>query len=417
MRIQRDIYLNRLILRKHNGLIKVITGVQRCGKTYLLFELFYQHLRDSGVDDAHIIRLSLDDIANREYREPLRLYHYVKEQIKDEKMYYVLLDEVQFVAEFEDVLNGFLHLPNVDTYVSGSNAKFLSKDVITEFRGRGDEVRIYPLTFREFMQAFDGTREEAWDEYVQHGGMPALPGMHTPEEKRNYLKNLFTETYLKDIIERNHIRNEEELAELLDLIASQIGSPVNPKKISDTFKSVKNVSVHPDTIKNYLDYLSDAFLIEKVKRYDVKGKKYIGTPMKYYFTDVGLRNARLNFRQIEQTHLMENIIYNELRVRGYDVDVGVVEINSQDASGKNIKPQLEVDFVCNQMPARIYIQSVLSMPDREKRMQEQRPFGYISDSFQKVIIAKDVIGTWYSDEGVLMLNLFDFLLNPNSLRR
>jgi len=296
MRIQRDIYLNRLILRKHNGLIKVITGVQRCGKTYLLFELFYQHLRDSGVDDAHIIRLSLDDIANREYREPLRLYHYVKEQIKDEKMYYVLLDEVQFVAEFEDVLNGFLHLPNVDTYVSGSNAKFLSKDVITEFRGRGDEVRIYPLTFREFMQAFDGTREEAWDEYVQHGGMPALPGMHTPEEKRNYLKNLFTETYLKDIIERNHIRNEEELAELLDLIASQIGSPVNPKKISDTFKSVKNVSVHPDTIKNYLDYLSDAFLIEKVKRYDVKGKKYIGTPMKYYFTECGAAKCTAEFQ-------------------------------------------------------------------------------------------------------------------------
>jgi len=303
----------------------------------------------------------------------------------------------------------------VDVYVSGSNAKFLSKDVITEFRGRGDEIKLYPLAFSEFFEIYDGSKESAWDEYIQHGGLPAVALMQRSTDKRSYLKNLFTETYLKDIIERNHIRKDGELEELLDIVASQTGTLINPKKLSDTFKSVKNVSVHQDTIKKYLEYFTDSFLIEGVKRYDVKGKRYINTPMKYYFTDLGLRNARLNYRQMEQTHLMENAIYNELRIRGYDVDIGVVETNAKNSEGKTIKPQLEVDFVCNKSPERLYIQSALSMPNSEKRIQEQRPYLYIKDSFKKFIIAKDIVGKWYSEEGIIMLNLYDFLLDANSL--
>jgi len=415
MNIKRDIYLQKLIEKKHNGMIKVVTGIRRVGKTYLLFNLFYRHLISEGIDENHIIRLALDDIANKELRDSVKLYEFVKSRIDDNKMYYVLLDEIQFVSDFAEVLNGFLHIDNMDVYVSGSNARFLSKDVITEFRGRGDEIRLNPLSFREFFEIYGRSKEDAWDEYIQHGGLPAVALMSRTTDKRNYLKNLFAETYLRDIIERNHVRKYGELEELLDIVASQIGSLVNPKKLSDTFKSVKNVSVHQDTIKKYLEYFADCFLIEGVKRYDVKGKRYINTPMKYYFTDLGLRNARLNFRQIEQTHLMENAIYNELRVREYDVDIGVVEINARNSDGKNIKPQLEVDFVCNKLPERFYIQSALSMPDREKRIQEQRPYLYIKDSFKKIIIAKDVVGRWYSEEGILMMNLYDFLLDMDSL--
>jgi len=415
MNIKRDIYLQKLIEKKHNGMIKVVTGIRRVGKTYLLFNLFYHHLIEEGVDDDHIIRLSLDDIANRDLRDSINLYEFVKSKINDPKMYYVLLDEIQFVVDFADVLNGFLHIDNVDVYVSGSNAKFLSKDVITEFRGRGDEIKLYPLAFSEFFEIYDGSKESAWDEYIQHGGLPAVALMQRSTDKRSYLKNLFTETYLKDIIERNHIRKDGELEELLDIVASQTGTLINPKKLSDTFKSVKNVSVHQDTIKKYLEYFTDSFLIEGVKRYDVKGKRYINTPMKYYFTDLGLRNARLNYRQMEQTHLMENAIYNELRIRGYDVDIGVVETNAKNSEGKTIKPQLEVDFVCNKSPERLYIQSALSMPNSEKRIQEQRPYLYIKDSFKKFIIAKDIVGKWYSEEGIIMLNLYDFLLDANSL--
>jgi len=415
MIIKRDSYLQKLIGKRHNGMIKVVTGIRRVGKTYLLFNLFYNHLIKEGVDNNHIIRVALDDIANSDLRDSLKLYEYIRDRIRDKKMYYILLDEIQFVNDFEDVLNGFLHIENLDVYVSGSNARFLSKDVITEFRGRGDEIRIYPLTFREFFEVYDGSKEDAWDEYIQHGGLPAVDMMNKTSDKRSYLKNLFKETYLKDIIERNHIRKDIELEELLDIVSSQTGTLISPKKISDAFKSIKNVSVHQDTIKKYLEYFTDCFLIEGVKRYDIKGKRYINTPMKYYFTDLGLRNARLNFRQIEQTHLMENVIYNELKVREYDIDIGVVEINARNSEGKNIKPQLEVDFVCNKAPEKIYIQSALSMPDREKRIQEQRPYLYIKDSFKKIIIAKDIVGRWYSEEGILMMNLYDFLLNEDSI--
>lgn len=413
--MERDIYLNKLIRRKHNKMIKVITGIRRCGKSYLLFELFKNHLLQEGVEKNHIIAIALDDRMNKKYRDPDALCSYVHEQIKDEKMYYVLLDEVQMVDEFEDVLNSFLHIENVDTYVTGSNAKFLSKDIITEFRGRGDQVHLYPLSFSEFMQVYPNDMHQGWLDYAMYGGMPKLIGMEDPSDKIAYLKGFFSETYMKDILERNDVRNQEELEELLDYLASAIGGLTNPKKLADTFKSVKNVSIHQETIKTYLDYFEDSFLIQKANRYDVKGKKYISTPAKYYFTDMGLRNTRLNFRQFEETHIMENIIYNELLIRGYNVDVGVVEYSYYEDKKRKQK-QLEVDFVCNQGSKRIYIQSALALPTVEKEEQEQRSLSKINDSFKKIIIVKDG-PTHYNESGILILNLFEFLMDQDSINK
>ena len=415
MEIKRDVYLKKLTDRMNNGLIKVITGIRRCGKSYLLFELFYKYLKEHGVPDSHIIKLALDDKKNRHFRDPDALYDYVSYRIVDEKQYYILLDEVQYVNEFEDVLNGFLHIKNADTYVTGSNAKFLSKDIITEFRGRGDEVHLSPLSFKEFYSVYDGNKEDAWKEFCLYGGLPKILEYKTDEDKADYLKNIFEETYLTDIKDRHKIRNDAELAELLDILSSSIGSLTNPKKLSDTFKSVKQVSLHPDTINNYLEYLTDSYLISQSKRYDIKGKKYINTPSKYYFTDIGLRNARLNFRQFEETHIMENIIYNEMKIMGYNIDVGVVEY-SKNANGKSVRIQAEVDFVCNKADKRYYIQSALSIPDKEKMEQEQNSLSKIADSFKKIIIVKDAFNTHYNENGILILNLYDFLLEENCLK-
>lgn len=411
--MNRDFYLNKLIRRKHNGMIKVITGIRRCGKSFLLFELFYNHLLQEGIADDHIIKIALDDRVNKKYRDPDMLCEYVHQAVKDDRMYYILLDEVQMVDEFEDVLNSFLHIKNADVYVTGSNAKFLSKDIITEFRGRGDQVHLYPLSFSEFMSVYPGSTQEGWLEYTMYGGLPKLLDMSDDTDKTDYLKNIFSETYIKDILERNDVRNPSEMDELLDFLASSVGGLTNPKKLSDTFKSEKNIAIHPDTIKQYLEYFEDSFLISKVKRFDVKGKRYINTPMKYYFTDIGLRNSRLNFRQYEETHIMENIIYNELLCRGFLVDVGVVD-DIYYQNGIRKQKQLEVDFICNMGSKRIYIQSALAMPTIEKEHQEQRSLEKIGDSFKKIIIAKDT-PTHYNESGILILNLFDFLIKPDSL--
>lgn len=415
MEIKRDLYLDKLIRHKHNGMIKVITGIRRCGKSYLLFELFYKHLLSVGVNSDHILKIALDDRMNKKFRDPDFLCEYVHDFIKDDEMYYILLDEVQLVPEFEDVLNSFLHIKNVDTFVIGSNAKFLSKDIITEFRGRGDQIHIAPLSFSEFMTAYNGSVEQGWNQYINFGGLPKLFEFSTDEDKSNYLKNIFTETYIKDIKERNDIRSDSELEELLDILSSAIGSLTNPKKLSDTFKSVKQVSIHPDTLKNYLDYLVDSFLIEQAKRYNIKGKKYINTPSKYYFTDIGLRNARLNFRQSEETYAMENIVYNELKIRGFNVDVGIVDYYSSDGSQKSILKQAEVDFVCNMSDKRYYIQVALSLPSQEKLEQEQNSLIRITDSFKKIIIVKDISRSHYNEDGIYLMSLFDFLLNPDCL--
>lgn len=412
--MDRPLYLDQLIRKKNNKMIKIITGIRRCGKSFLLFELFYAHLLEQGVKEDHIIRMALDDRRNRKYRDPDALCDYVTEHVKDNGMYYILLDEVQMVSEFEDVLNSFLHMQNVDVYVTGSNAKFLSKDIITEFRGRGDQIHLYPLSFAEFMTAYTGDRRDGWIEYLTYGGLPMLLSIPDEHDKVSYLSGIFDETYLRDIKDRNDIRNPVEMEELLNIISSSVGSLVNPKKLSDTFKSVKNVSFHPDTIKNYLSYFEDAFLVSKAQRYDVKGKKYIGTPYKYYFTDLGLRNARLNFRQFEETHLMENAIYNELLVRGYNVDVGMVEYSYYDEHKKRIQKSLEVDFVCNLGSKRIYIQSALALPTSEKMEQEQNALKRIPDAFTKIIIVKD-IPTHYNEDGIMILNLFDFFLGDSLL--
>lgn len=415
MEIKRDLYLDKLIRHKHNGMIKVITGIRRCGKSYLLFELFYKHLLSVGINCDHILKIALDDRMNKKFRDPDFLCEYVHDFIKDDDMYYILLDEVQLVPEFEDVLNSFLHIKNADTFVTGSNAKFLSKDIITEFRGRGDQIHIAPLSFSEFMSAYNGSVEQGWNQYINFGGLPKLFEFSTDEDKSNYLKNIFTETYIKDIKERNDIRSDSELEELLDILSSAIGSLTNPKKLSDTFKSVKQVSIHPDTLKNYLDYFVDSFLIEQAKRYNIKGKKYINTPSKYYFTDIGLRNARLNFRQSEETHAMENIVYNELKIRGFNVDVGIVDYYSSDDNQKSILKQAEVDFVCNMSDKRYYIQVALSLPSQEKLEQEQNSLIRITDSFKKIIIVKDISRSHYNEDGIYLMSLFDFLLNPDSL--
>ena len=415
MEIRRDIYLNKLISKKHNGLIKVITGIRRCGKSYLLFNLFKEYLVNEGVNENHIIEIAFDSFENKKYRDPEVLFPYLMEKIADNEMYYVLLDEVQMLDDFESVLNSLGRKKNVDVYVTGSNAKFLSKDIITEFRGRGDEVHMYPLTYSEFMSVYDGDKQEGWKDYVLFGGIPLVLGFETADQKSDFLKSLFEETYISDITGRNNIRNKAELEELLNILSSAIGSLTNPSKLSATFKSVKNKTISKDTIIKYIDYLKDSFLIDSAMRYDIKGKKYINTPSKYYFTDLGLRNARLNFRQVEETHAMENIIFNELKVRGYNVDVGVVVMNEVDKNGKKIRKQLEVDFVCNKGSKRFYIQSAYALPDKEKMEQEQRSLVNIGDGFKKIIITKDAVAPLYNEEGILVMSVYDFLLNPDSM--
>lgn len=415
MEIRRDIYLNKLISKKHNGLIKVVTGMRRCGKSYLLFNLFKEYLVNEGVNENHIIEIAFDSFENRKYRDPEVLFPYLMEKIADKEMYYVLLDEVQMLDDFESVLNSLGRKKNVDVYVTGSNAKFLSKDIITEFRGRGDEVHMYPLTYSEFMSVYDGDKQEGWRDYVLFGGIPLVLGFETADQKSDFLKSLFEETYISDITGRNNIRNKAELEELLNILSSAIGSLTNSSKLSATFKSVKNKTISKETIIKYIDYLKDSFLIDSAIRYDIKGKKYINTPSKYYFTDLGLRNARLNFRQVEETHAMENIIFNELKVRGYNVDVGVVVMNEVDKNGKKIRKQLEVDFVCNKGSKRFYIQSVYALPDKEKMEQEQRSLVNTGDGFKKIIITKDAVAPLYNDEGILVMSVYDFLLNPDSM--
>ena len=415
MEIRRDIYLNKLISKKHNGLIKVVTGMRRCGKSYLLFNIFKEYLVNEGVNENHIIEIAFDSFENRKYRDPEVLFPYLMEKIADNEMYYVLLDEVQMLDDFESVLNSLGRKKNVDVYVTGSNAKFLSKDIITEFRGRGDEVHMYPLTYSEFMSVYDGDKQEGWRDYVLFGGIPLVLGFETADQKSDFLKSLFEETYISDITGRNNIRNKAELEELLNILSSAIGSLTNPSKLSATFKSVKNKTISKETIIKYIDYLKDSFLIDSAMRYDIKGKKYINTPSKYYFTDMGLRNARLNFRQVEETHAMENIIFNELKVRGYNVDVGVVVMNEVDKNGKKIRKQLEVDFVCNKGSKRFYIQSAYALPNKEKMEQEQRSLVNIGDGFKKIIITKDAVAPLYNDEGILVMSVYDFLLNPDSM--
>lgn len=415
MEIKRNRYLNTLISKKHNGLIKVITGMRRCGKSYLLFTLFKEHLLSDGADEDHIIEIAFDAFENKKYRNPDVLYPYLKEQIKDDAMYYVLLDEVQLLGEFESILNSLIRIKNVDVYVTGSNARFLSKDVITEFRGRGDEVHMYPLSFAEFMSVYPGTKQDGWNEYMLYGGIPLVLEFTTPDQKISFLKSLFEETYISDIVGRHNIRNKAELEELLNILSSAIGSLTNPQKLSATFQTVKKKKISNSTIKRYIDYLCDSFLIDSAIRYDVKGKKYIDTPAKYYFTDMGLRNARLNFRQIEETHSMENIIFNELKMRGFNVDVGVIMQYETNEKGTNIRKQLEIDFVCNQGSKRYYIQSAYAIPDQAKMEQEQRSLMLTGDFFKRIIITKDTPAPYYNESGVLIMNVYDFLLNENSL--
>lgn len=415
MEIKRNRYLNTLISKKHNGLIKVITGMRRCGKSYLLFTLFKEHLLSDRIDEDHIIEIAFDAFENKKYRDPDVLYPYLKEQIKDDAMYYVLLDEVQLLGEFESILNSLIRMKNVDVYVTGSNARFLSKDVITEFRGRGDEVHMYPLSFAEFMSVYPGTKQDGWNEYMLYGGIPLVLEFTTPDQKIAFLKSLFEETYISDIVGRHNIRNKAELEELLNILSSAIGSLTNPQKLSSTFQTVKKKKISNATIKRYIDYLCDSFLIDSAIRYDVKGKKYIDTPVKYYFTDMGLRNARLNFRQIEETHSMENIIFNELKMRGFNVDVGVIMQHETNEKGSNIRKQLEIDFVCNQGSKRYYIQSAYAIPDQAKMEQEQRSLMLTGDFFKRIIITKDTPAPYYNESGVLIMNVYDFLLNENSL--
>ena len=413
--IKREFYLNKLISKRNNKMIKVVTGVRRCGKSYLLDPIFKNYLLNNGVDKEHIIKLELDSIENYEYHNPKKIYDFIMEQIKDEEMYYIILDEIQLVENFEAVLNSFLRKKNLDVYVTGSNSKFLSSDVITEFRGRGDEIRVYPLNFREYLTVFEGTKEEAWNKYITYGGMPYSIMLETSAEKSKYLKDLFENTYLKDIIERNSIKRDDVLDSLIDILASSIGSLTNPKKLSDTFSSNGFSDVTNKTVSNYINYLLDSFLINKVERYDIKGKKYISTPSKYYFVDVGLRNARLNFRQQEYDHLMENLIYNELLYRGYNVDVGVVEVFEHNKENITIRKQLEIDFVCNQGSKRYYIQSAYNIDTKEKEKQEMHSLINVNDFFKKVIVVKDDIEPWHNEEGVLIIGIKDFLLNENSL--
>ena len=414
MLIKRDYYLNQIIDRMNNGLVKIITGIRRCGKSYLLFNLFKQYLIDSGINDDHIICIELDRRSFSKLTNPDELCKYVSSALIDNSQYYLFIDEIQMCNDFESVLNDFMHIKNLDIYVTGSNSKLISKDIITEFRGRGDEIHLNPLSFKEFYSEYNDF-DLAWNDYYTFGGMPLVLSQKNDESKMRYLKDLFTETYIKDIKERNKIRSDYEFEELLNIISSSIGSLTNPKKLVDTFKSEKNMTISPNTIKDYLEYLEDAYLIRKSLRYDVKGKKYINTPSKYYFTDLGLRNARLNFRQQEENHIMENIIYNELCIRGYSIDVGVVEINEKQDTGKYIKKQLECDFIINRGNNKCYIQSAYHLPSLDKENQEIRPLINIQDSFKKVIIVRDNIKTKIDENGIITMSLKEFLLNDNSL--
>lgn len=415
MEIKRDSYLEQLKIRKDNGMIKIITGIRRCGKSYLLFVLYKKYLLESGVDNDHIIEIALDGIENEGLREPKICYQYIKDSMKDEQKYYLLLDEVQFMPRFEEVLNSLLRISNIDVYVTGSNSKFLSSDIVTEFRGRGDEVRIYPLSFAEFYATFDGDYDDAWEEYMVYGGLPQVAQFSTERQKAEYLKNIFNNVYIKDVVERNRIQNVDEIGTLVDILASAIGSPTNPTKISNTFKSERGINYSNKTISNHIDYLAEAFLISKAERYDIKGRKYVGANLKYYFSDIGLRNARLNFRQQEPTHIMENIVYNELLIRGYNVDVGVVDVLKKNSEGKRVHKQLEVDFVVNQGNQRYYIQVAYDMTSEEKQEQEFNSFRNIPDSFKKIIIVNGSKKPWINDEGFVIMGMKYFLLNADSL--
>lgn len=431
MEIRRDLYLNKLIKRKNNGLIKVVTGIRRCGKSYLLNNLFYNHLIESGVAADHIIRFAFDSADDlyligesliqieKEKRgvDPEKFMAYIRSQIVDNGMYYLLLDEIQLLDCFETVLNGYLRKDNMDVFVTGSNAKLLSKDIITQFAGRGDEVHMYPLSFAEFMTIYKGDKYAGLEEYMLYGGIPIVVLREDANEKASILENLFTEIYLRDITQRNRVKNIGELEDLLNILSSSIGSLTNPEKLKNTFKSVKKSKITSQTIKKYIDYFEDSFLIESALRYDIKGKSYIETPKKYYFSDLGLRNARINFRQFEPTHSMENVIYNELRMRGYNVDVGVIATTEKNQEGKIVRKQLEVDFVCNLGSSRYYIQSAYSLPDETKRTQEIRPFRKIDDSFKKIVITKDFVHPYYDDYGILTVNIYDFLLDPEIIHR
>ena len=412
MVINRDIYLNRLIASKHNGLIKIITGLRRCGKSYLLFKLFKEHLRNVGVDDNHIIQVDLEDRRNKNLRNPDVLLAHIDSKMKDNDMYYILLDEVQCVKDFEDVLNSYLKIENADIYVTGSNSKFLSTDIITEFRGRGTHICVHPLSFAEIMSVDQRHPIDVWNDYYTYGGLPLVLSLSTDEAKESYLKDLYAKVYLTDIKDRYSIRCDSELQELLQIIASTIGSPTNPSKLENTFKSVKNVTLSNKTINTYLSYLEDAFLIEKSIRYDIKGKKYINTLAKHYFTDMGIRNAILGFRQMEENHIMENVIYNELRIRGYSVDVGMVETRPLNSEGKRIRKQYEVDFVANRGSQRYYIQSAFIMPTDSKERQESNSLLNIDDAFKKIIIVKDYIKPKRNQLGIITIGLIDFLLKP-----
>lgn len=416
MVIQRDIYINKLVNRMHNGMVKVITGMRRSGKSYLLFNLFADYLTHQGVDERHLIKVDLESLYNIELRDPLRLLRHIDSLITDDKMHYVMLDEIQLVPQFEEVLNTFLKRGNVDLYVTGSNARLLSKDVVTTFRGRGDEVRVHPLCFAEYYSdCHEMPLDAALQSYMQYGGLPQTKAMSTSSQKEEYLKQLFVNTYIIDVKERYSLNNDEELVEIIDIIASSIGGMTNPQKLQRTFKSIKNSNITSANIKLYLDMLQDAFIIEKAIRYDIKGKKYINTPAKYYFEDLGLRNARLNFRQTEPTHLMENLIYNELRLRGYSVDVGQVTLNTRNEQGVSTRKYLEVDFVCNKGYDRLYVQSVYAMPSQEKMEQELRSLQHIGDSFQKIVIVGGLQPTYRNDDGILIVNLSDFLLSKVSI--
>ena len=409
--IKRDVYLNKLISRKENGLIKIITGIRRCGKSYLLDPLFKNYLLESGVKEDHIIKLELDKEENKKFRDSHELNEYIKSLIKDKNMYYILLDEIQMVGGFESVLNSFLYERNLDVYVTGSNSKFLSSDIITEFRGRGDEIKVFPLSFSEYIESFKGDKQDAWNEYVLYGGLPLIFSKKTDEEKSKYLKDLFDQTYIKDIVERNNIQRVDILDSIINILASSVGSLTNPQKMFNTFISNGEKEISLNTINSYIKYIEDSFIVNKSERYDVKGKKYIQTPKKYYFSDIGLRNARLNFRQQEENHIMENIIYNELIIRGYNVDVGVVEVRDENKNRK----QLEVDFVCNLGNKRYYVQSALNLDTREKTIQEERPLMNINDNFKKIIVVKDNMKHWMTEEGILVIGIQEFLLNKNSL--
>ena len=415
MFIKRDKYLNDIINRMHNGMIKVITGIRRSGKSYLVFKIFNDYLKSEGVTEEHIIKIELDDRKNKKYRNPDVILDYIESLITDDKDYYILLDEVQLLDDFEEVLNSLLHIANADIYVTGSNSKFLSKDILTEFRGRGDEIHVFPLTFKEFMQVYEGDVYHGWAEYVLYGGLPLTVSMKTDEQKIAYLQNLFQETYIKDITDRYNIDKINELNDLINVLASAVGSLNNPSKIEATFKSQLQSDISVNTIKKYIEYIEDAFLVSEANRYDVKGRKYIGTPLKYYFEDVGLRNARLGFRQVEETHLMENVVFNELKARGYQVDVGVVPIRRLTEDGKRERVQLEIDFIATLGSNKFYLQSAFSLPNEEKIKQEKASLLNVNDSFKKIIIVKDITKPQRDENGIVTINLYDFLLNENSL--